>query len=448
MNFEVKPIENNLAVEMVVKYHYLHRAPNRFKSFGLFNKDELIGVCIFGKAIYKGVLNRVIPESQHDDVYELTRVWVKDGQKTNTTSFFVSKCLSLIDRNIVISFADPHQGHSGVIYQACNFKYFGLSLAGITKKELNLTTQYHRKHLYVYSRNRKQHYKLEQKPFPKKQLLIYGLTCPDTGLVRYIGKSSSGLLRPNEHKKPSNLRYATHKTNWIKKLISEDKTYGVIQIEYCENEEELNDREIHWIAKYRQAGYDLTNSTDGGEGALGMVVTQSTKDKISKSRIDYYKTHPEKKEELSIAQRKQIVIIDELPHFHCFECDTLKLLDLFYKNCTRWNGHDAICKECAKIRVAARRPKRLSSDEFYKSYKDRRDAMSKGIKARFDSDPEYRKKISKRTSKPVEAHNPETGERLKFDSALKAKEKGFQNSNIGQAIKYKTLYKGYYWKFA
>ena len=62
------------------------------------------------------------------DVYELSRLVMNDGHEKNLSSFFVSRCLKLIPQpNVIVSYADPNNGHNGYIYQATNFIYCGLA---------------------------------------------------------------------------------------------------------------------------------------------------------------------------------------------------------------------------------------------------------------------------------------------------------------------------------
>lgn len=443
--FKIQQISNNLASEYVVKYHYLHRVPNRKFSFGLFDGDTLIGVCMFGVCPYANVIDRIVGKENADKTLELVRLWVSDDYSIkNIESYFIGKCLSELSQYTIISYADPHAGHRGIIYQATNFKYYGLSPCGeVVNDNGLLTTKYHRKHLYVKSKQ--VDVKLKELPYPKRDCLIYALLDPDTKAVRYIGISSTGLKRPNEHKKTSSMRYNTHKNNWIKSLLNVGKMYDIRVIEYV-NEDELNDRGVYWIAKYRMSGYDLVNATDGGEGTLGMIVTDETKRKISEARKKFYENNPEMKLELSISQRKAIDLIDEIPHFECSDCLTKKPLTEFNRNKSRWSGHNGICKSCEKVRLKARRKySKMSEQDRLESYEKRKEKMREGVNRAYKTNPDLRKNISKRAKKAIIANNPFTGETLEFDSAMDAK--GFNNSNIGQAIKNKTLYRGYYWKF-
>jgi hypothetical protein len=67
------------------------------------------------------------------------------------------------------------------------------------------------------------------------------------------------------------------------------------------------------------------------------------------------------------------------------------------------------------------------------------------MKKRFDNDPTIKQKISKKMKKAVEALDSNGKVIHEFPSAKEAK--GFNNTNIGQAIKHKKLYKGFYWRF-
>jgi hypothetical protein len=126
--FYIKPISNKIAMDMVKVNHYLHRqCPSSFR-FGLFDKtDNLIGVVIYGTPSSATLRSGICGESEKYNVIELTRLWIKDGTPKNVESFLVGNTLRLVDKEIIVSFADPSVNHLGVIYQATNFYYTGLS---------------------------------------------------------------------------------------------------------------------------------------------------------------------------------------------------------------------------------------------------------------------------------------------------------------------------------
>lgn len=95
-----------------------------------------------------------------------------------------------------------------------------------------------------------------------KRHLIYGLTDPRTGALRYVGRSSSGLRRPRD---PHGRRCQ----NWINSLKKLGLLPTIIIIQEFDPtdnvDDVLNTWERHWIAYYRSKGANLTNLTDGGE---------------------------------------------------------------------------------------------------------------------------------------------------------------------------------------
>jgi len=123
---------------------------------------------------------------------------------------------------------------------------------------------------------------------PLVRWIIYALIDPRYNTVRYIGKSSSGLTRPRDHERLAqkgrgayNLR---HCYNWIRQLQGLELRYEVVVLEEVEVADQLNARERWWIKFARAWGYDLTNLTDGGEGALGRVTTAATRAKQGAAR--------------------------------------------------------------------------------------------------------------------------------------------------------------------
>lgn len=94
---------------------------------------------------------------------------------------------------------------------------------------------------------------------------IYGLCCPDSKQVYYIGKSIDPKDRYKSHFYPCNLKYSTLKNNWIKSLLKKGKKPELIIIKKCTNKN-VDYYEIFYIKKYRKINPQLKNGTDGGDG--------------------------------------------------------------------------------------------------------------------------------------------------------------------------------------
>lgn len=99
--------------------------------------------------------------------------------------------------------------------------------------------------------------------------LIYGLLDPRTRMVRYIGKSTTGMSRPNQHRRKRDTD-RTHCANWVRELQRVNFDFETTILETVEPGllERLSQTERWWIAYGHASGWPLTNLTDGGEGAV------------------------------------------------------------------------------------------------------------------------------------------------------------------------------------
>jgi hypothetical protein len=112
---------------LVLGVHYAGRWPSISHAFGLFKDGVLAGCVTYGTPASSSLRNGIAGADFAGEVLELNRL-VLDHNIKNDASRLVSGSLRLLEGNhIVISFADISQGHRGVVYQACNFTYHGLS---------------------------------------------------------------------------------------------------------------------------------------------------------------------------------------------------------------------------------------------------------------------------------------------------------------------------------
>lgn len=124
---KVKQITRKECEPFIIGIHYAKRWPSISYAFGLFDGDELIGVCTYGTPPSSTLRRGVAGDECIGIVLELNRLCLKNNRK-NEASFLVSATLKMLPKpSIVISFADTEQNHKGVVYQACNFTYHGLS---------------------------------------------------------------------------------------------------------------------------------------------------------------------------------------------------------------------------------------------------------------------------------------------------------------------------------
>lgn len=102
---------------------------------------------------------------------------------------------------------------------------------------------------------------------------IYGLKLKNSDEIRYIGYTGKTLKNRLYRHLSECYKYNHKNANWIKKhkdiecidiVLIEDDIYEI---------EEAWIREIYYIDKYRNNQFELNNSTDGGEGVSGEIVS-------------------------------------------------------------------------------------------------------------------------------------------------------------------------------
>jgi len=124
---EVSLITREEAKPFILNIHYAHRMPSISYAFGLFDNDELIGVCTYGKPASYTLCNGVCGKENSKYVWELNRLVLKYNRQ-NEASYFISRTLKMLPKPmIIVSYADEEQNHRGIIYQATNFIYTGVS---------------------------------------------------------------------------------------------------------------------------------------------------------------------------------------------------------------------------------------------------------------------------------------------------------------------------------
>lgn len=127
-NYSVKSITTEQTKEWLLKKHYLKRMCSFSYAFGLFKDNFLVGVLTFGNAVPLTMKKSLYGEKYMDLVYELNRLCTNDNLDKNANSYFISQAFKLLPKPmIIVSYADKSVGHTGYIYQACNFYYTGES---------------------------------------------------------------------------------------------------------------------------------------------------------------------------------------------------------------------------------------------------------------------------------------------------------------------------------
>lgn len=137
-SFEIKRVSKTEASTILLKYHYLKDVSKGFKSgfnYGLFQNSQICGVCIFTgfpvPELAKGMLG--LERNEQKGLFELSRFCLEpkvQEKEHNLSSWFLSRAIRQFRKDtlvkVLLSYADS-DFHTGTIYKACNFEYYGLS---------------------------------------------------------------------------------------------------------------------------------------------------------------------------------------------------------------------------------------------------------------------------------------------------------------------------------
>lgn len=127
MSLVIAPASHKAASHAVLSWHYSHRLPvGRLVKLGAWEDGQFIGVVIFSRGS-SNHLGSPYGLTQ-TGVCELTRVALTAHKAP--VSQVVAECMRQLKTaspglRLVVSFADPGEGHHGGIYQAGNWIYTG-----------------------------------------------------------------------------------------------------------------------------------------------------------------------------------------------------------------------------------------------------------------------------------------------------------------------------------
>jgi hypothetical protein len=199
---------------------------------------------------------------------------------------------------------------------------------------------------------------------------IYALIDPRDGEIRYIGKAKNLKKRLEKHISPPNLKVDNHKTNWIK-LLKKLKLKPIIREIELVPLNVWEEKEKYWIKYYREQGCDLTNGTEGGEGAVGAKRSETTLEMMKISQQNRRNKEAEIKDITVNIYKKEIETIIQIK-------DYKKRYFLFALLYYAKAIHDYKCinnyvvenNKVKKIRYLARLSRNTSFSEIEFWYKD------------------------------------------------------------------------------
>ena len=141
--YEVQAIDSRETYDYLRNIHYAHRIPSISYAFGLFKDGEIVGVVTYGTPVSSTLCRGICGDDWQKFVIELNRLVLRDNLP-NEASRLVAASLRLLPKpRIVVSFADTAQDHVGIVYQATNFLYTGLSAKFRDVRVRGLEHQHH-----------------------------------------------------------------------------------------------------------------------------------------------------------------------------------------------------------------------------------------------------------------------------------------------------------------
>jgi hypothetical protein len=124
---EMRVLDYQTAKKIITENHYSRTMPCCELALGFYIEQVLNCVIVFGQS----ATARMAKSLPSPNYWELVRLFSFDWGGKNIESYCIGKALRYIEQNydkdVIVSFADPSQGHVGGIYQATNWLYCGVT---------------------------------------------------------------------------------------------------------------------------------------------------------------------------------------------------------------------------------------------------------------------------------------------------------------------------------
>lgn len=135
IEYTVELVKFQAVKSFVERHHYSHKTHGLKNQYcfalfrpGKFGIPEMVGAIIYAIPWAPDIASKYYPDDP-DSVLELVRLVCIDDTPKNTESYFISRTLNYLKKNtdykLIVSYADPHFGHEGIVYRASNFIFYG-----------------------------------------------------------------------------------------------------------------------------------------------------------------------------------------------------------------------------------------------------------------------------------------------------------------------------------
>lgn len=141
-------------LDFVKTNHYSKSTGRNFNHlFTLWFGNKLLGCAILGIPVGSNCQAKYSISGA--PIIELRRLCLIPGVPTNTASFFIGHILRYLKKHTnydgVLSYADSGQMHTGTIYQATNFEYYGIEPSNNSEYRIKNTSKwYHSRVKFQY----------------------------------------------------------------------------------------------------------------------------------------------------------------------------------------------------------------------------------------------------------------------------------------------------------
>lgn len=119
-----------VAQDFILKYEWLGTMGTTKFSLGLFDQNELVGVCCFGLTAGTSALSEPFGDEYKDRGIVLVRGACAPFSHPHTGSYLIGAAKKeLIKRKFLftIAYSDPEAGEIGTLYQATNWNFYGFT---------------------------------------------------------------------------------------------------------------------------------------------------------------------------------------------------------------------------------------------------------------------------------------------------------------------------------
>jgi hypothetical protein len=135
------------AKSFVVQYEWLGNVGSAKYCYGLSFGSQLAAVVCYTSPSAPGAFKRLLGEGLRQDVLQLCRgasaSWAPNWASSRLISASLRDLRTTRSTRAVIAFADPRAGEVGVVYQACNALYLGLTDSRGPGEYIILGKRYH-----------------------------------------------------------------------------------------------------------------------------------------------------------------------------------------------------------------------------------------------------------------------------------------------------------------